>query len=285
MREELPTRKREILELAAQGLTDKEIAAQLGIEVSTVQSHWKVLRRQFKAVSRTEVLAKVRGRDAQFGKKLQDDENQNLLLVLAEAQRLRTELAEANSKLEAFCNSSVEQLAITLAQFQRKLTDVQSELEQLKKLEALTRQTGVIVHNGEYGVSWRKYYMSESVDFTGAKASQWINGEVSYFDFCLPEHLDRVLAQFKPFPEGSHQLITTYRCRSVDGSRHIVDFLTCEVPDDSGTGTYFALSLDLTKWGKLLRELVTSEDFENCLNADIPHIEDIAAGIEPSKFA
>ncbi|MFX9027554.1 helix-turn-helix transcriptional regulator, partial [Acinetobacter baumannii] len=55
----LPRRLAEILSLAAEGLTDKQIATYLGIGTSTVESHWKRLRALFKASSRIEILARA----------------------------------------------------------------------------------------------------------------------------------------------------------------------------------------------------------------------------------
>ena len=51
------TRQREILELAAEGHPDKEIARRLGVSPDTVDFHWRRIRARFGASSRTEAVA------------------------------------------------------------------------------------------------------------------------------------------------------------------------------------------------------------------------------------
>ncbi len=52
-------REGQIIVLAAEGLTDKQIAAHLGIGVETVGTYWKRILGRFASSSRTEVIAKV----------------------------------------------------------------------------------------------------------------------------------------------------------------------------------------------------------------------------------
>jgi len=51
-------RELQILELAAEGNTDKQIASSLGISKDTVASYWRRILLKFDAVSRTEVVAR-----------------------------------------------------------------------------------------------------------------------------------------------------------------------------------------------------------------------------------
>lgn len=55
----LSEREREVLFLAGDGLTDKEIALRLGIGPKTVRTYWDRMRAKLDAASRTEVLAKA----------------------------------------------------------------------------------------------------------------------------------------------------------------------------------------------------------------------------------
>ena len=49
----------EIILLAADGMTDKQIAAELGISTNTVESHWKRLRTTYQTSSRVKIVASV----------------------------------------------------------------------------------------------------------------------------------------------------------------------------------------------------------------------------------
>ena len=49
----------QIVNLAAEGLTDKEIARKLGVSTSTVDFHWKRLRAMYELGTRTGIVVRV----------------------------------------------------------------------------------------------------------------------------------------------------------------------------------------------------------------------------------
>ncbi|MEA2554649.1 MAG: hypothetical protein QOJ65_2825 [Fimbriimonadaceae bacterium] len=55
----LSDREREILFLAADGCTDKEIASTLGVAIGTVGTYWERLRTKLQAANRSEAIAKA----------------------------------------------------------------------------------------------------------------------------------------------------------------------------------------------------------------------------------
>src|SRR5689334_15497103 len=55
----LSEREKEVLFLAGEGKTDKEIAKELNIGPKTVRTYWDRMRAKLGAASRTEVLAKA----------------------------------------------------------------------------------------------------------------------------------------------------------------------------------------------------------------------------------
>lgn len=60
----MSARESEIVNLATQGLTDKEIALDLGIRFTSVKSHWARIRRKLQAANRAQVIALQVRRDA-----------------------------------------------------------------------------------------------------------------------------------------------------------------------------------------------------------------------------
>lgn len=61
MSQELSGREREILVLASEGLTDKEIALKLGVSAATVKTYWERLRAKTDTPSRGSAILKVLG--------------------------------------------------------------------------------------------------------------------------------------------------------------------------------------------------------------------------------
>lgn len=255
-------RKREVLELAAEGKTDKEIAASLQIGVETVHSHWKSLRAEFDVSSRTELLARVLIEEQTRQRSLLESEREELLFQLAESNRLRAELDAANATLKVLTEKQATLLSETLAATDKKLSVALKRLDHLEGLNALTRKNKVVLHEGEYGSSWRKYFMSESVDFSGSTNEQWVSGEVNFFDYILPEFIEPNIPQISQHPKGTHRVALNYLIKTPNGIRHMLDLLTCDIVDDLGTGKYHGVSIDITEWSENLIDLVKAGRLE-----------------------
>lgn len=259
---EISARKRQILELAAEGKTDKEIAQNLGIGFETVLSHWKELRTQLGAPSRTAVLAQILSQDQSKQTALAEAERDELLFQLAESNHLRAELAEANEKLRQLTEKQANLMRDTISHNDKKLSKVTTRLAHLEQLNDLCNKMHVIIHSGEYGASWRKHYMSDSIAFSGTTPEGWMNGSVNFFDFMEPKYIERNIPQFAPFSQGTHRLNLAYKVKTPIGERQMLDFLTCEIPDDSGTGTYQGVTLDITGWERTFLEFIAKAHIE-----------------------
>ena len=59
VRSALSAREWQIAELAAQGLTDKEIQRRLGLSASTISTYWKRIREKLQTVNRAQAIAKL----------------------------------------------------------------------------------------------------------------------------------------------------------------------------------------------------------------------------------
>lgn len=107
----IPKREREILELAAQGRTDKEISSMLNISTETVSTYWRRIRQRYQAASRTEVVAHA----------MRDQANLMIAQVASENERLAQEVARrevAESMLaesEAWLRSILGQAPLMIA--------------------------------------------------------------------------------------------------------------------------------------------------------------------------
>ncbi len=115
----LSKRLLEVLRLAAEGNTDKQIAVELGISPGTVATHWKLLRIHFSSSSRTEVVARAMA-DASNARQEEDRSDRDLLLFeIAQRKRVEEELHEANEKLAASVRDREDLLAKVMAKYER----------------------------------------------------------------------------------------------------------------------------------------------------------------------
>ncbi len=112
-RKGVPKREQEILSRAARGLTDKEIAADLGISPETVNTYWRRIRARFRAASRTEVVAiAVRNETEQ---QISDitSEKDALLFEIAERKRVEQQLSLSEARWRSLIENSPN-LVLTL---------------------------------------------------------------------------------------------------------------------------------------------------------------------------
>ncbi|MFZ4508508.1 MAG: LuxR C-terminal-related transcriptional regulator [Fimbriimonas sp.] len=95
------TREDQVLAMAAQGYTDKQMATRLGISRETVATYWRRILQRFNASSRTEVVATVLQQHARG----LTQENQRLLFEIAERRRSEQQTSAVVSRLEALIGS------------------------------------------------------------------------------------------------------------------------------------------------------------------------------------
>jgi DNA-binding CsgD family transcriptional regulator len=105
----LSAREREVLDLAVEGCTDEQIAQELQITTSTVNSYWVRIRGKLGHLSRTEIVVGI----------LRHESGQRYADLLIEIERLKTsdvqlraDLARSRHDLDAMRGSSWHLLAL-----------------------------------------------------------------------------------------------------------------------------------------------------------------------------
>jgi len=91
-RKRLSQRESAILELAAEGKTDKEIARELGIQIATVNTHWSRIRLKLNVGSRTEAVSVVQRERASEVEAVLRSERDALLGTIATERVVQAEL-------------------------------------------------------------------------------------------------------------------------------------------------------------------------------------------------
>ncbi len=101
----IPKREAQVLLLAADGMTDKEIAVELGIGPETVSTYWRRIRSRLGAVSRTEVVATEIRRQAEDAIAAMRRENDRLLFEVAERKRVEAALSESEARWKSLADN------------------------------------------------------------------------------------------------------------------------------------------------------------------------------------
>lgn len=256
----------EILHLAAQGKTDKEIASELGISIETIGTHWKRLRAYFESSSRTEIVANVLSSVYENRVDSLKEEQELLLFQIAERERAERKLKELNDNLEAEVARRTEWLANSLAQYQQQTKVLEERLEYLEKVNDGLNEAKVVVHRNEYGGLFRLLFFSESVKAAiGRSASDLVSGRVGPFHFMPPEDVTvglRAMETFKDKPGGTH--VDLVRMIDTDGVlQHVLEFIRVGPADESGCGTYLGVAVHLNDWLKDLKQMIKDGRFDS----------------------
>lgn len=117
---ETRSRQEQILNLASEGLTDKEIAARLKLSPETVGTYWRRILSKYAAASRTEVVAKVirLQSEAELGHLTQVSEGlkevADHLLNVLEGQGGSSQTPDANSDEPARILAAMRDIVVSL---------------------------------------------------------------------------------------------------------------------------------------------------------------------------
>ncbi len=257
--EGLTERQRQIVELAAKGFGDAEVANKLGISLHTVQSHWKRIREIFNATSRGAIIASVAAEMQDRRSSAADERNQYLLLQIAENRKLLEKLEEANTKLAEVLKENQRLLSEQMSATAKLRNQQGIRLERLEQLNRLLTEQQVVIHEGEYGGAWRKTFMSESVEFAGFDAKQWTDGEVTVYDVMRPEDTAHALKSLENMDGKNERCIIAYRAK--DGNDKpllLIDFIRMDPFNEDGVGHYVAYTFNCNDWIDELKKLVES---------------------------
>jgi DNA-binding CsgD family transcriptional regulator len=246
----LTDRQIEIVKAAAEGLSDQQIADRLSLSVHTIGSHWKNIREKLGSINRAAVICKVLTSERQLS------ESEELLIVQsAEINELIRTLESTNAKLKAAVADNQRLLAEQMSSKTRIVHELNSELKQLRELDRSMTEQSVILHEGEYGASWGKTFMSPSIRITGYSAEEWTTSQVTVYDFVNFEHLAPGLKTLEAtVANGKSKCVIIYRGTTRDGREvRWADFMRLAPVNEDGLGTYQSFAIDLSEWETELR--------------------------------
>lgn len=171
----LTAREKTIAELAAQGLTDREIAVELKLSVHTVNTYWARMRERFKTKSKTAVVA-------QF--------------IRQEANR---QIADLQSKLKSASQKTIE--AQSGEEILKQLNQLQDQARAARKYE-YTEETLTLLSAGMQSLSNSEPFtcldITDSTKTLGMKPKAIRSGKESTFTAIEPTDLSIACRSLKP---------------------------------------------------------------------------------------
>ncbi|MDR3689743.1 MAG: GAF domain-containing protein [Fimbriimonas sp.] len=107
----LTSREIQLLDFAAGGMTDRQIALQLNISIETVSSYWRGTRLKFQAASRTECVARYSQDKSKNLVAKQELENCELMKEIKERSEAQAEVVAQKNILAAITDASAAYIA------------------------------------------------------------------------------------------------------------------------------------------------------------------------------
>lgn len=173
-------------------MTDKMIAAELGLSRKTVDSHWKRLRDLFSSSSRVNIVAQVMLGDFEIerGK------------LAADFDALSVQVREGRS-LDSFHTDRVKELEETLQERNRLFAEINRSLyREMAERQSLIEGSEQLRHLLEAGRIYFYWinaqppftcqFISEGVRAFGWTPEQWMSGEVTMLDAIHPDDLSAI---------------------------------------------------------------------------------------------
>lgn len=152
-----PNREAQVLSLAAEGMTDRQISGELGISTATVDTYWRRIRAKFDATSRTEAVAKALNLKSAGTITLAQQENDRLITQMHEHLAFEAEL---QSRLDS------EKILAT-----ERGDQLQAVLEHLWRTQILMGNLGAVMWWAQPGPPWTIDWISDSVAQWGYNAT------------------------------------------------------------------------------------------------------------------
>ena len=164
----------QIMELAAKGHTDKEIAANLGISTHTVATHWKRLRERLGVTNRAAAVKT-------FLQNRVDLQNQ--------------QLEEAHAELQRLHRNSRGEMSALLSLSQRRVVELEARIKELNFLDRASHVAHAVAYELQsvQPVSYR--HLSASAIRFEANVQSLLSGETTFYEQIDPEDLALIYEQ------------------------------------------------------------------------------------------
>ncbi|MCB0826774.1 MAG: PAS domain-containing protein [Armatimonadetes bacterium] len=248
----------EILELAANGYSDKEIADQLMISVRTVEGHWKRLRDRTGQPNRAGVLGALY--QQRLDNLRSDYESQLATLQNSLVERDSKE-EELNNRFAAFEDQVRERSRI----LHEELNALHTQVSQLKSagsenhLAQVILKSNVLAYRIRFSAPHECLYMSASVRQYGFRPDDFTERGTPVSLLIHPEDAPQVLSSaLLQFNDGADMVDRRYRIMSKRGEiRWVYDRAVVERDSNGNPESISAFAFDITHLGADIRRAAT----------------------------
>jgi DNA-binding CsgD family transcriptional regulator len=244
-------RGEEILSLAANGLTDKQIADQLKISVRTVESHWRRMREETGIPNRSGLLGamlqeRLERERAIFEEKIAtlEREIKNFADREGEAKLLQTKFEDSVRERSRVLHEELSTLYDQVTKL--KARQIEGEV-----LNAIVLKSSVLAYRIAYEAPHEILYMAESVRQFGYRPDDFTGGGAPLSVLVHPEDFSNIWAEaMLEFEKGRRMVDRRFRLIASNGDiRWVFERAVLELDVDDNPISIAAFVFDITHLG------------------------------------
>lgn len=203
----------EMIRAAADGATDKEIARLLGIAVTTVDYHWRSIRRELGVTTRTQAVVVGLALLSPVGQADDPDE----VATLREDLRIARHRAE---ELEHVLQELRQLHVLDTRRWQTLLRDRNTAERTEGEARFSAHSVGVIHYRMQNAPPFACRFVSESIQRYGYEPEELTSGRTSIYDLIDDEDLAELLTQGQALAAKKDRRASfLYRLKCADGRR------------------------------------------------------------------
>lgn len=241
-------RGEELLELAAQGLSDKEIADRLCISVRTVEGHWRRLRERTGIPNRAGLIANSCLSESNKRQGELQDENRRLSLEIECLRGQTGTMSQRHSAMEIEGRIRSARLQQEINELYRQVNSLKNQNSGHSELNAIVLKGSVIVYKIEAASPYRCLYMGDSIRALGYRPTEFTDGERPITELFHPEDFESSwAAALDQIRTQTHRIDRKYRLITKRGEeRMVLDRCIYEEATPSAPATLSIFAFDVT---------------------------------------
>ena len=252
-------RGEEILSLAANGLTDKQIADRLKISVRTVESHWRRMREETGIPNRSGLLGSMLNQRLAQEREVFEAKIKGLEEQIQNFDKREIALQQLQEEFEAQVRERSRVLHEELSTLYDQVTKLKARHIEGDVLNTIVLKSSVLAYRLAFEAPHQVLYLSESVRQFGYRPDDFTGGGAPFSVLVHPEDFPNIWSEaMLEFEKGRRMVDRRYRLVSRNGDiRWVFERAVLELDADQNPESIAGFAFDITHLGSGLSEAPT----------------------------
>lgn len=249
-------RGEEILSLAANGLTDKQIADRLKISVRTVESHWRRMREDTGIPNRSGLLGSMLNQRLASEREAYEEKIATLEQKIKEFDDREVALQKIQDEFEEKVRERSRILHEELSTLYDQVTKLKARHIEGEVLNAIVLKSSVLAYRLAFEAPHQVLYLSDSVRQFGYRPDDFTGGGAPLSVLIHPEDFPNIWGEaMLEFQKGRRMVDRRYRLVARNGDiRWVFERAVLELDDNEKPESIAGFAFDITHLGTDIKQ-------------------------------